>query len=228
MQITKTTLSKVVEQITEMPISVAEKAIDDIAHRKGDEYVKEILENLSPVKIVAILREHDFSSPSIISLILSPEVIVKVLRIDPLFWKSINDENNSGNFYKIQNDALDLLTSLLLNIDDKERQGEIVQLISCDSLSLPYILLPFIDSEIKEEQTQFLDDPDIDFGTSEHLFEIIRWVAPDVAKKIFNFIYSRPVSLFNYITDLWSEVFECYEEDADYKSVETMMFLPFN
>jgi len=225
-QISTSNLSKAVEQIAEMPISIAEKTIDDIAHRQGDELVKEILNHLSPVKIAAILRQHDFSCPSIISWLLSPKVIVNILRIDPLFWKNIYDVSRSDIFLQIQTDALDLISSILININDRDKQGAILRHISRDSLSLLYLFLPFIGWQIKKEQTLLIEDPDIDFGTADHLYEMIRWAAPQVAKQIFDFIYLDQIVLLYYITDLWLEAFDHLDKIYDYKSIETIMFIP--
>jgi len=225
-QISISNLSKAVEQIAEMPISIAEKTIDDIAHRQGDELVKEILSHLSPVKIAAILRQHDFSCPSIISWLLSPKVIVNILRIDPLFWKNIYDVSQSDIFLQIQADALDLISSILININDRDKQGAILRSIGRDSLSLLYLFLPFIGWQVKKEQTLLIEDPDIDFGTADHLYEMIRWAAPQVAKQIFDFIYLDQIVLLYYITDLWLEAFDHLDKIYDYKSIETIMFVP--
>ncbi len=225
-QISGGNLSIITEQIAEMPTAIAEKAIDDIAHRKGDEFVKEILDNLSPVKIAAILRQHDFSCPSIISWILSPKIIVNILRIDPLFWRNIYDGNNSNNFSQIQNNALDLINSILANIKNRDRQREIIQHISRNSLSLMYLYLPFIGWQIKKEQTLFIEDPDIDYGTADHLYEMIRWAAPQVAEQILGFIYSTQISLLYFTTDLWMEAFDYFDMEHDYNSIESIMFVP--
>lgn len=226
MQITEASLSQAVKHIEEMPIAAAEKAIDDIAHRKGDEFVRKMLDNLSPVKIAAILRQHDFSCPSIISWILSPEVIANVVKTDPLFWKDIHDAEKTGNFFQIQNDALDLITSLLENANSRDRQGDILEHISRDSLSLLYLCLPFIGWQVKKEQTLFFEDPDIDIGTADYLYEIIRWAAPQVSDLIYNSIHSNQTSLPHYITDLWSEAFDHFDTAYDYNNIETVMFVP--
>jgi hypothetical protein len=224
--IPKLNLSMAVKQITDMPTGMAEKAIEAIADREGDEFVKDILAHLPPVKIAAILRQHDFSCPSIISWILTPKTVVNVLKVDPLFWKNIYDPSQSGNFFQIQNDALDLITSILENGKSIDNQGEILRQISCDSLSLLYLYIPFIGWQIKKEQTLLIEDPDIDFGTADHLYEMIRWVAPYVAEKILTFIYSAEISLLDFITDLWSDAFQCIAMEQDYMSVENIMFLP--
>lgn len=221
-------LPKEIEQIAKMSVFIAKNAIDDTAHRTGDSLVKEILECLSPVKIAAILRQHDFSNPSIISWLLSPRVIVNVLKIDPLFWKNIYDETKSDNFLQIQNEALNLIVSILENVNDRNQQGEILRKISCDNLSLLYLIIPFIGWKIKKEQTLFIEDPDIDFGTPDHLFEMIRWAAPQVAEQIFNSVYSTPLSIIYYITDLWTEAFDCFDKEYEYKSVEAIMFMPID
>ncbi|MCP4021670.1 MAG: hypothetical protein GY729_07500 [Desulfobacteraceae bacterium] len=219
-------LLKDVEQVADMPVALAEKTIDAIAHKRGDEFVKDILAHLPPVKIAAMLRQYDFSCPSIISWILTPTMIVNVLKIDPLFWKNIYDSNQSGNFYKIQNDALDLMTSILINGKSRDKQGAILKHISKDNLSLLYLFLPFIGWQIKKKQTLMIEDPDVELGTADHLYEMIQWAAPYVAQQIAEFTGSAPISLLNYITDLWLEAFEGFDTDPECKTLEMNMFLP--
>lgn len=220
--------SMTVKQISKMPITMIEKVIDDIAHHKGDEFVKNILNHLPPVKIAAILRQHDFSCPSIISWILTPEIIVKILRIDPLFWKNIYDTKQSGNFYQIQNNALDLIISILVNGKSRDKQREILRQISNDSLTLLYLCIPFVGWEIKEEQTLLYEVPDVEFGTADHLYEMIRWAAPYVAEKIIDFVYSGRTQLLYFITDLWLEAFQYIEIGHGCMSIENTMFLPID
>lgn len=227
-QILRLSKLKLVKQIAEMPASIAEKTIEDIAHHKGDEFVTEILDHLSPVKIAAILRQHDFSCPSIISWLLSPKAVVNILKIDPLFWMNIYDANRAENFYQIQDDAIDLITSILENVKNRDKQGEILRHINRDSLSLLYLSLPFMGWQINKEQTLFIEGTDIDFGTADHLYEMIRWAAPQVAKNVLDGFSFAQTSLRYYITDLWSEAFDCFDTEHDYYSVEAIMFVPIN
>ena len=227
-QILKSGPSGIVEQIDKMPVSIAEKTIDDIAHQKGDKFLGKVLDHLSPVKIAAILRQHDFSCPSIISWIMTPELIVNVLKIDPLFWKHIYNRNDPEIFIRIKNDALGLIASILLNEKSRDRQGAILQRISSDRLSRLYLFLPFIGWEIRENQTLEFEDSAIDPGTADHLYEMIRWAAPCVAGQIIDFVYSAETSLLYYITDLWTEVFTHFEKGRDFTSIENVMFLPID
>lgn len=221
-------VTRAVKEITTMSAAKAEKAVEAIADREGDELAKDILKHLPPVKIAAILRQHDFSCPSIISWIMTPELIVEVVKVAPLFWKQVYNRYNPGNFPEIQGNALDLVTSLLLNAKDREQQGVILHQLSDDGLALHYLMLPFVGWEIQDNQTLEFEDPEIDFGTADHLFEMIRWAAPFVAQKIILFVQSAKTSLIYYLTDLWLEAFHDVEKGHDVTAVENVMFLPID
>lgn len=228
LSVQENSLSEVAAQIDQMPVATVEKAIDDIAHHQGDELAKKILANLPTVKILAILRQHDFSSPSIAAWMLSPGTIVDLFKKDPLFWMNIYDQSKTYNFIQIQDNALDLIISLLANIHDRGKQGMVLQNINRDDLSRLYLLLPFLGWQVRREQTLFIEDPDIDFGTADHLYEIIRWAAPEVAEEILEFADSVQTSLSYYITDLWSEAFNQFDIGYECDTFESIMFTPAN
>lgn len=162
------------KKIVHMPTGKAERAIEAIADKDGDEVAKIILGHLPPVKIAEILRQHDFSCPSIISWMLTPQLAVNLLRIDPLFWMHVYNGKDFENFVKIQSDALDLMLSILSNAKSKDQQRSILHQVRSDGLSRQYLLLPFVGWEIKEDQRSEFEDPEIDFGTPDHLYEMIR------------------------------------------------------
>ena len=220
-------ISRAVRAIVDMPACKAEKRIETIADRNGDEWAKDILAHLPPVKIAEILRQYDFSCPSIISWMMTPECIVGILRVDPLFWQQVYNKKNTGNLIKIQNDALDLISSILLNAKSREQQEAILQHISNDDLGRLYLFLPFVGWEIGENQPLEFEDPEAEWGTADHLYETIRWAAPHVAGQIIDFVYPSVTSLLYHITDLWSEALHPLEK-GDVASIENTMFLPMD
>lgn len=221
-------VARAAKEIAVMSTGKAEKALENIADRDGDELAAKILTHLPPVKIASILRQHDFSCPSTISWIMTPELIVEVLKIDPLFWKDVYDRNDTANFFEIQSNALDLVISLLLNAKDISRQEKILRELNDDELGRLYILLPFVGWEIKENQMLEFEDPEIDPGTADHLHEIIRWAAPYVSRQILDLVYSAETSLVDYIMDLWLNAFRRLEKGHDIASLENIMFLPLH
>lgn len=224
----KPSVSMTVKTIVDMPVSKAERAIEAIADKNGDEFTKNILAHIPAVKIAAIFRQHDFSCPSIISWLVTPKMVVKILKVDPLFWKCVYNGYDLWNFRKIQNDALSLISSILLNAKDRDQQESILQHVWSDELSLLYLFLPFIGWTIQEEQTSIFEDSEIDMGTVDHLFELIRWASPFVAKQILEFVYSTKTLLPYHITDLWLEAFNYFENGRDFSSIENAMFAPIN
>ena len=222
----KAGLDRTLMEIAAMPVQKAESVLEAIADREGDERSKAILAQLPPVKIAAILRQHDFSSPSILSWMMTPEMIAAVLKIDPFFWMHVHNRLDSGNFAKIQSEALDLATSLLSNANGREQQSAILELASRDPASLQYLFLPFIGWKIKAESMLEWEDPEIEEGTPDHLYEMIRWAAPSLAQQIIAFCEGVRPPLIFFITDLWSEAFHHLEADRDVAAIENIMFLP--
>lgn len=227
-QLSRAKLGMIAEKIADMTIAAAEKKIDSIAHCDGDSYVRKILGHLSPVKIAAILRAHDFSNPSILSWLMPARTIVKVLKTDPLFWENIHATNNPDTLLRIQNDVCHLVTSMLINTTNPDRQAKILECISKDSISLQYLYLPFVGWQIPKEHHLLFETPDTEFGTTDHLYEIIRWATPQVAQQIYFFSHEAQTSLGHYIWDLWSQAFDHFTIEHDYTRTEALMFAPDN
>lgn len=213
-----------IEKIADISAQKAGKALETLADEKGDEFVKEILAHLSHVKLAAILRQNDYSCPSLISWQLTPKVVADVLKVDPLFWESVLNLDKVDIFFQIQGDALNLITSLILIDKHRKEQKEIFKNIASDDLSLNYLFLPFINWELKKRQTLLIEDPDTEPASADHLFEVMRWSAPFVARSVYDFVYTCSPSLVNHITDLWFKSLE-YIGISD-TSIENKMFVP--
>lgn len=213
-----------IEKIADISEQKAEKALETLADKRGDEFVKKILTHLSPVKIAAILRQNDYSCPSMIAWQLTPKVVANVLKVDPLFWESVLNHAKVENFLQIQDDALNLMASLILIDKNRNEQKEILENIASDELSLNYLFLPFIHWELKKRQTFLIEDLDTDDGGADHFFEVIRWSAPSVAKNVYDFVYTRSPSLVDHIADIWFKSLE-YIDVFD-TSIEKAMFVP--
>lgn len=225
-QLSKAECGAVAEKIADMPVAAADKKIDDLAHRNGDDYIRKILVHLSPVKIAAILRAHDLSNPSILGWVMSESTIVKVLKTDPLFWENIHISHKSDHLLQIQNDVCHLITSMLINTGDRDRQAKILEYVRHDSLSLQYLFLPFVGWHIRKEQHLLFETPDTEIGTADHLYEIIRWAAPQVAQEVYNFTQDGQTPLRHFAWDLWSQAFDHFTSGHDYTRTETLMFAP--
>ncbi len=217
-------LSRAAKEIVGLSASGAERALEDYADQEGDEFAKGILARLPPVKIAGILRRHDFSCPSLIGWILTPKLVAEVFKIDPLFWEHVHDGKAYENYRRIQNDAFDLITSVLSNETDRNRQGEILRQVGDDDLSLQYLFLPFVGWSVRKNQTLPLEDPEMDFDSADHLYELIRWAAPHIAGRIVDFACSIGTPLPYYILDLWLEAFQYFEKGRDFKAIEDIMF----
>lgn len=211
-----------------MPAAVAEKAMEDIAHKNGDDFLQTILAHISPMKIADMLKRSDFSNPSILTWIMTPRIISQVIKKLPLFWMGVLDSEKPSVFYQIQKDALDLMVSILIHINHRDKQHQILKYLSNESQTLFFLTIPFIGWDIKKEQTLLIEDPDLDPGTADHLFEVIRWASPSTANQILDYISFQSPSLCYHIIDIWMDTFNDFEIDHDLALTESAMFISPN
>ncbi|MDA3788870.1 MAG: hypothetical protein PF503_10305 [Desulfobacula sp.] len=224
----ETRLIKAAEQISKMPAAAAEKAMEDIAHKNGDDFLQTILAHISPLKIADMLKRNDFSNPSILTWIMTPRIISQVIKKLPLFWMGVLDSEKSSVFCQIQKDALDLTVSILIHINHRDKQHQILKYLSHESQTLFFLTIPFIGWDIKKEQTLLIEDPDVDPGTADHLFEVIRWASPATANQIMDYISFQSPSLCYHIIDIWMDTFNDFEKDHNLALIESAMFISPN
>lgn len=220
------TVTDLVEKIGSLSVEKMDETIDRVAHVHGDDFAGSVLENLSALKIAAILTETDFSTPSVISAVLSPRRSIRVIKRLPLFWMDVEDKERSDHLIRFRAQTLDQLLNFLLNNKVFQRQEEILEEISRDDLAMGYLLLSFHDWQIGPEQVSFFEHHDVEFGTHEQLFEIIRWAAPYLAEVVLKEISSGSVSLRDKVGDIHSEALDQFLPDRKYQDIEKQMFTP--
>jgi hypothetical protein len=64
---------------------VAEKAIDDLADKEGDKAAVAVIKTLPALALADIIREFDYTKPSIIMMLVTPVHLRKVVERLPLF-----------------------------------------------------------------------------------------------------------------------------------------------
>lgn len=183
----------------------AEKALEIIARSEGDAGLIQIMDQLSSLELSAIICEHDLSCESLIAGLVTPERFAQMLEAHPASWEKITEES----IFKLQDEALNLLTSVLLGTDNEKRQGELLDAINSEARFL-YLLLPLIGWEysrdkidiqygadeekpidVEGEVSRFLENPSVEAGSASALFAMIRNVRPEIAEKILSYLKSE-------------------------------------
>lgn len=215
-------------RIIDLPVGPAEKALDALADRYGDALARQTVAGLAPIKIAAMLERGDFSLPAALAWFIAPDQAVAVLKAAPLLWRQVRDFRNQDHYRDIQDNALDFLTGLLLGDDDSPRLESLLDRIGREETSRHYLILPFVGWEIGPNQLIDFEDQEIDPGTVDHLFESIRWAAPDAAGAILDHLASADTPLPLFIFDLWTEALADFEQSRDYTALEEAMFPEWN
>ncbi|RLE45510.1 hypothetical protein DRJ25_05560 [Candidatus Woesearchaeota archaeon] len=202
----------------------AEMALSDIASENGDEFALEVLKQMPPLQIAKIIRSRDFSCPSIISPLATPELVVEFFRKEPLLWEMENEktfQSYDGNI------ILNLISMIIIGQEDDGKRAEILEAVAEDEISFEYLMQPFIGWEARAETDFLLENTEIEFGSADHLFEVILKTAPRVAQKIlknigrYNPIWSKD--------DLYQKTKESIEEkEKPADSVEDDGFIPLD
>jgi hypothetical protein len=97
---------------------IADSVLSALAE-KGDEYALEVVRQLPPSAKSSIVREHDFTKPSLLGLLSEPSDIVNVIVGDPITWP--NPEHMSDDaILQFLEDIRTLVTSLILSKEDDE------------------------------------------------------------------------------------------------------------
>lgn len=224
------------ETLENIPVSTASDRIDAIAHYHGDAFSRNLLEKTPSIKIAAMLMHSDFSLPSIISTILSPAKVVKVLKCFPLFWMHCEDIENQSRLIRFRDEALEQLINFILDEKQLGRQAKILEGIGHNSICCGLLLLAFHGWRIGDEQRSFFEHHDIEPGTHEQLYEIIRWQAPGLADEIKTLTDTwsdrngnhPQISLYQQVMDVRSDYFDTFFPDKALKFFEENMFRVLN
>ncbi len=219
-------LGKSVQQIGRMAPVEAAGTVEGIADRFGDRAALDVLDQLSPVVVAAMLRRHDFSCPAVVSYLVTPHMAAEVLKADPLFWRDIPDPKRPENFRKIRENALELIIIFMSAAKDINAEGDIIDHIFRDDRSRNYLLLPFSGQEGYRLSTGLFDDPETETGSVAHLYEILRKAAPRAADLVMDFMNQNQTSLIDFVTDLWADASLGLDSGSRDPDLEDMMFLP--
>ena len=215
-----------VETIGVLDVPRAERALETLADEKGDRFVQTVLMSMPPVKVAAILRDHDEASPSIIHWLIPPKLAVAVLRVEPLFWENVGRDMSADDISVIQNQTARMIFTLLLIAKGPGGRQGLLEAVTEDDAALYYLYLPFFGWKVEENLNPFFENTDVTRGGCDHLFEKIRFSSAYAAKCISEYIESPPVSMKRHIIDLWLNAVAEVDTFKRYDPIEEIMFKP--
>jgi hypothetical protein len=99
--------------------TMADNALSALAENKGDAYALEVARQLPPSAKSSIVREHDFTKPSLLGLLSEPSDIVNVMAGDPITWPNPNHMSDN-EILQFLEDIRTLIASLILSKEDDE------------------------------------------------------------------------------------------------------------
>ncbi len=156
----------------------AGRFLEDIASKNGDAKMLSVLAELDIMSVAKIVREHDATVPSIATWLMEPDIIKKLLDVEPSYWQHEFEKSA----WTARDGAMSLLSQIFLSNEDDERQQAILSAIGQDSNGLLYLSLPFVGFDFDlidftEEQVS---------GSEAQLLEKIR----DLNEEVYNDVVS--------------------------------------
>jgi len=160
--------SLVIKKLTAVSGRKAEDALMVVAGKEGDQSAIELIERLNAIELGQIIKKFDPSVPSTTAWLADPGKIASLLVIDPMDWEEITDE---ADILKIQNEALNLLATILLTIDNEERQLQILEEVAENEAAFFYLCFPFLghDINMNNDDQSYLDRTPDDVVEVDHI-----------------------------------------------------------
>ena len=158
----------------------ADAALMDIAEN-GDEYALEVVRNLSPAALAQIVREHDYTVPSILGLLCEPSDVVALFEKEPMTWRSVTEDNVS-DFIR---DVSDVVTSIILSKDDEEWRQETFEAIAESDDATLYVAIAFLGKVRHEVGEEFsFHNLGGGVGTLDELLRSMKELCPELITRI--------------------------------------------
>jgi hypothetical protein len=114
--------------------------LENYASEKGDNSLVEILPKIEPFNMLKMMQYHDFSSPSILTELMSSEYILEMIKSFPLYWKKVDLEN----LRQLQEDMIDFMFHIVETQDNQERRDEIIFTIFSEEAGKFFVTMIFI------------------------------------------------------------------------------------
>jgi len=222
----KAAIAAKARDLSAVSLEKAEKTVEALADKNGDRFVADVLSQMSAVQVAAMLRQKDYSAPSILIWLLTPVLAAEVLKVAPLFWENVHPQMDLDEISAIRDEALDLIAALVLFQKQMGRQKAILQAIADDEASLFYLYLPFYGWQPDETYDPFFENRDVEYGSPAQLFEKMRFVVPEIAAMVFDYITTADIPLKSHVLDLWKNALVGIDTCKKIDRVAEIMFEP--
>lgn len=160
----------------------AERQMDIIAHRAGDNELTKLISDMDPSEVATVIVEGDFTKTSIASHLISPDLFLNALERLGANWKNVRQEGlTSLRFTK--NQIEDFVLSVTLGGNPARRQ-EMINAMLRHSLARRVIMILPLYEECKEDDyflsvLNQLDSRQVEHGTWQELYVEIESVDSD-------------------------------------------------
>ncbi len=167
--------------------AAADNALMAIAE-KGDEFALEVLRDVPPHVKARIIHDHDFSKPSFIGMLSSPEEVAKAMAADPSTWVTKPELMDNEKLQETMRDIRDFVTGVLLAKDDEDWQINILKAVSESEEAMLYLAIPYV-GHVQFNKTEDLYAFDFSYNEScdgeiGHLHRIMKEHAPELEQKL--------------------------------------------
>lgn len=219
-------VAKALRVLTVVPVQQAEKAVERLADQRGDRFVTDMLSGISALKIAAWLHQKDFSTPSLLNWLLTPAKVVEVLKVMPLFWHDVHLHMTDDDLSIIITEAVNVMAALILNLEQDGKKQALLNTIAADDASLFYLYLAFYGWWPEEVYDPFFENRELEEGSPAMLFEKMRFVAPEVAGLIYDYITEAGIPARRHVMDLWLNALTFIDSQKGSDRVDEIMFKP--
>lgn len=165
--------------------------LETIADEKGDTFLMEqVFPNLSIDVVAKTVREFDSTIPSIIAVLMDPEKVAEMVKVEPTYW-DLNDESNF--------DAQQNVISILVQFTDEQphhKKLELIEAIASSEFGLQYMSVGFIGIDFQKFNENYTFDFENyeNYGTDVYMLSFIRCYLPKIYNQILDYLNSYDFS----------------------------------
>jgi DNA integrity scanning protein DisA with diadenylate cyclase activity len=160
----------------------ADYMLMNIAER-GDKHALEVVRLLPPSAKSAIVREHDFTKPSLLGLLSEAKDVVDIMVGDPITWPNVNSMDEEG-VKSFAEDITSIVTSLLLAKDGEEWLDSVFEEISNSEKATFFVAIAFIGCVSNDGESFCFGRAKSGDGTIEHVYRLMRASNDELTKRI--------------------------------------------
>ena len=141
----------------------AEHQLKIIGDNAGDEELGSVIQSLDPWEVAAIVKEGDYTKPSIAAAFITPEQFLNALEHLGSSWGTLNRKLHGWEIESMHNRVSDFVLSTILHLNKEKRQA-LIDALCLSSLGFDILqMLPLLTSE----HARFFEEEKPDIGRAE-------------------------------------------------------------